>query len=164
MHDQCEMPVQKLHFRPVSADDLSASKTIIDSTRLFPSDLLDEMIQPFLTGGADETWLLAVQGVEPVGLAYCAPERMTEDTWNLLLIAVREDWQGKGIGAALTRHLEATLVARSARLILVETSSLPAFARTRAVYRRLGYSEVACIPEFYARGEDKIIFSKKLGH
>jgi GNAT superfamily N-acetyltransferase len=157
------MTLQHLHIRPIEAGDLSDCKAIIDSTGLFPSDLLDEMVDPFLSGAADEIWLLALEEHEPVGLAYCAPERMTEETWNLLLIAVREDRQGRGVGAALTRRLEHTLASRGARLILVETSALPAFDRTRTVYGRLGYAEVARIPEFYATGEDKVVFWKALG-
>ena len=46
--------------------------------------------------------------------------------------------------------------------MLVETSALPAFARTRAFYRTNGYVEDARIREFYAPGEDKVVFCKAL--
>ena len=148
--------------RPLDAGDMRALKAVIDSTGLFPSGLLDEMSAPFLAGAADELWFVAEEGDEVCALSYAAPERMTDGTWNLLLIAVRGDRQGRGLGAALTRRTEATLAERGARVLLVETSGLAQFERTRAVYRRLGYVEEARVRSFYADGEDKVIFWKSL--
>ena len=47
-------------------------------------------------------------------------------------------------------------------MLLLETSGLPEFARTRAFYRTNGYDEEARIREFYAAGEDKVVFRKAL--
>jgi ribosomal protein S18 acetylase RimI-like enzyme len=148
--------------RPFRAEDLPAARAVIDSTGLFPSELLDDMTAAFLGGADDELWFVAGEAGEVEALAYAAPERMTDGTWNLLLIAVREDRQGEGLGAALTREVEAAATGRGARILLVETSALPAFDRTRAVYGRLGYAEEARIRGFYAEGEDKVVFRKAL--
>ena len=51
---------------------------------------------------------------------------------------------------------------RSARVVLVETSALDTFARTRKFYRECGYEQEARIREFYAEGEDKVVFRKGL--
>lgn len=151
-------------IRALTADQLPAVKAIIDSVGLFPSTLLDGMTAPFLTGAApDELWLVAVRDGVPCAVAYAAPERFTDGTWNLLLIAVRRDRQGEGLAALLTRSVERRLADRGARILLIETSSLPAFARPRAIYGHLGYAEEARIRGFYARGEDKVIFRKILG-
>ncbi|MCG8366026.1 MAG: GNAT family N-acetyltransferase [Pseudanabaenales cyanobacterium] len=96
----------------------------------------------------------------PVGVAYCAPERMTNGTWNLLFIAVRPDRQGQGRGAALLRYVEQTLTAQGARLLLVET--LASLERTRAFYCKCGYDEEARIRDFYEAGADKIVYRKVL--
>ena len=153
--------------RPLRADDLSAVKAVIDSTGLFPSELMDGMTAAFLSRASDELWFVAEAGGAKVdgdvcAVAYAAPERMTDGAWNLLLIAVRKDRQGRGLGAALTRTVEAVLAGRGARILLVETSGLPAFERTRAVYQRLGYVREATVRGFYAEGEDKVIFWKSL--
>jgi len=87
---------------------------------------------------------------------------MTSGTWNLYLIAVHPLHQGKGCGGALVATLEAMLAARGERVLLVETSSLPEFERTRAFYVKHGYDEEARIREFYKAGEDKIVFRKAL--
>jgi ribosomal protein S18 acetylase RimI-like enzyme len=150
-------------IRPLCADDLPSAKEVIDSTGLFPGEMLTEMAAPFLTGTApDDLWFVALDQKVVLGLVYCSPERMTDGTCNLLLIAVRENLQGQRVGSRLTRHLEQTLSQRNARVLIVETSGLAEFDRTRAVYATLGYVEVARIPEFYATGEDKVVFWKRL--
>ncbi|TAG92253.1 MAG: GNAT family N-acetyltransferase [Oscillatoriales cyanobacterium] len=97
-----------------------------------------------------------------VGVAYVAPERMTEGTWNLYLIAVHPDRQRQGRGAALLAHVEQMLAQRGERVLLVETSGLESFEYVRSFYRKSGYDEEARIREFYKAGEDKIVFRKAL--
>jgi ribosomal protein S18 acetylase RimI-like enzyme len=99
-----------------------------------------------------------------IGVAYVAPERMTEGTWNLYLIAVHPDCQRQGRGVALLRHVEQVLAARGERVLLVETSGLDSFEYVRSFYRKSGYDEEARIREFYKAGDDKIIFRKALGN
>jgi ribosomal protein S18 acetylase RimI-like enzyme len=161
-HTNNEIRMPRFTIRPLRADDLPAVRAVIDSNDLFPSELMDAMTAPFLDGSVDELWFVAEAAAEVCAVAYAAPERMTDGAWNLLLIAVREDRHGLGIGGALTRHTEATLTDRAARILLVETSGLSAFERTRAVYRRLGYAEEARVRSYYADGEDKVIFWKSL--
>jgi ribosomal protein S18 acetylase RimI-like enzyme len=149
-------------IRSVTPNDLPALKAVIDASELFPSDMLDAMIDPYLSGQAsDEFWLTDDDG-GPIAVAYYVPERLTEGTWNLLLIAVHPDYQGQGRGAALLRHVEHALTVRGERLLLVETSGLPSFAGTRAFYHRCGYHEEARIRDYYQAGEDKIVFRKAL--
>lgn len=148
--------------RRVGAPDLPALKAVIASTELFPPDLLDAMIAPYLDGTSEDFWLTLEGSGHLVALAYCAPERMTSGTWNLLLIAVAADRQGDGLGTRLIRHVEDRARAAGGRILLVETSGLPEFARTRAFYLKDGYAEEARIRNFYQAGEDKIVFVKAL--
>ncbi len=87
---------------------------------------------------------------------------MTQGTWNLLLLAVHPNQQRQGVGAALMHRVEAMLEALGQRILLVETSGLPAFAGTRAFYGRIGYLEEARIRDYYQAGDDKIVFRKTL--
>lgn len=157
--------MKNINIRPLLAGDLTSAKDVINTTGLFPGEMLDEMAAPFLTGIApDDLWFVAMDAEVVLGLVYCTQERMADGTWNLLLIAVRESEQGQGVGSRLTRHLEQTLSQRNGRVLIVETSGLPDFDRTRTVYKTLDYVEVARIPEFYAAGEDKVVFWKLLLH
>ena len=158
------------NVRSCTPDDLPALKRIIDAVGLFPAELLDEMISfegpPGDRDEPREFWLVHDGdggGVaSPAGVAYCAPERMTEGTWNALLLAVHPDRQGAGLGAALMRRTEAILAARGERLLLVETSGTDAFEATRGFYARLGYEREAVIRDYYGTGDDKVVFRKAL--
>ncbi|MEM8486569.1 MAG: GNAT family N-acetyltransferase [Bacteroidota bacterium] len=142
--------------------DLPAISRILDETALFPPEILDEMIAPFFDDAEQpEKWFVCEDGEGGVvGFAYCRPEPLTVGTWNLLAIGVHPAHQGRKLGAALMRHTEQALAGE--RLLLVETSSLDSFARTRAFYIRCGYDLVATIPGYWEAGDDKVIFSKSL--
>jgi ribosomal protein S18 acetylase RimI-like enzyme len=149
-------------IRPLDAGDLPALKRVIDGTELFPSHLLDDMTAAILSGGStDEIWL-TLAAPDPVAVAYCAPERLTSGTWNLLLIAVDRDRQGQKLGSALMEHVESLLAQRGERLLLVETSGMPDFERTRAFYRGLDYDLEARIRDYCRDGDDKLVFRKRL--
>ena len=149
-------------IRPIPRDALPAIGRVLDATGLFPSDMLDEMIAGYLAGGSAEIWFACMVGDEPVAFGYCVPERMTEGTFNLLAIAVAPDRQRSGVGTAMLKHLEDRLAKGGGRILIVETSGLADYADTRAFYAASGYSEEARIRDFYAAGEDKIVFRKAL--
>jgi len=152
-------------IRPIGSADLPHLKPIIDATEMFPSGMLDDMIAGYLTkaAGNEDIWFTAADAEDrPVSVAYCAPEQLTEGTWNLYLIAVDPAVQSKGFGRQMMDYLEELLRERGMRILLVETSGLPEFERTRAFYDGCGYTRAAVIPEFYGVGEDKVVFWKKL--
>jgi hypothetical protein len=45
--------------------------------------------------------------------------------------------------------------------LVVETSSRSDYAPTRGFYGRRGYTEAARVREFYAPGDDRIIYTKR---
>ena len=131
---------------------------------MFPAALLDEMMAPYLAApSGPDRWLVQEDEGQVVAVAYVAPERLTAGTWNLLCIAVRPDRQSRGVGRALVAAVEAVVREQTGRVLLVETSGAPAFARTRAFYRQLGYTEEARLRDYYQAGEDKVVFRKPLG-
>ncbi len=152
-------------IRPILPDDTTALLALTDAIGFEPNELevLNKMLADYFAGDSDsEQFWITDDDDGPVGVAYCAPERMTNGTWNLYLIAVRPDRQGQGRGAALLRYIEEALTARGERLLLVETSGLASFERTRAFYRKCGYQEEARIRDFYKAGDDKIVYRKAL--
>jgi hypothetical protein len=57
-------------------------------------------------------------------------------------------------------EIERRLVEKNARLLLIETSSRADYAPTRAFYERRGYRIVSVVPDFYAPGDDRVIFAR----
>lgn len=150
-------------IRPSVADHIPGLARVIDAVGLFPSAMLAGMMAPYLTGGeAEDRWLTYEHG-GPQGVAYFVPERLTDRTWNLLLIAVHPDHQGKGNGAALLQAVETALITLGGRMLIIETSGLAVFEAQRSFYRKCGYQEEARIRDFYQAGDDKVVFRKILG-
>jgi GNAT superfamily N-acetyltransferase len=86
----------------------------------------------------------------------------TEGTWDLYWLAVDPAAHGKGVGTALVAEMERRLTGQ-ARLISIDTSGRPDYGPTRAFYAARGYVAVARVPDFYAPGDDQVIFTKRLG-
>jgi ribosomal protein S18 acetylase RimI-like enzyme len=148
-------------IRKIKKQDLTHLKAVIDSNGLFPSDLLDDMTNDYFSNEATtDIWLTNEVDNVPIAVAYCAPERMTEGAFNLYLIAVDKNLQGKGIGAEIMTYVENLLLEKGGRILIVETSGLPEFELTRKFYDKLGYTREAVIREFYQEGEDKVFFGK----
>jgi ribosomal protein S18 acetylase RimI-like enzyme len=152
-------------MRPTTPDDMAPLLALLEAIGFEPNEIeeIGEMLADYFSdnGNCDRFWI-ADDDSELVGIAYCEPERMTDGTWNLQLIAIRPDRQGQGRGTALLSHVEKTLIERDARVLLVETSGLPSFDRTRAFYRKCGYDEEARIRDFYKAGDDKIVYRKAI--
>jgi ribosomal protein S18 acetylase RimI-like enzyme len=153
-------------IRLTTPDDTIALIALAAASGLFDPNQTDDLAQMLDKhfSDKDETqdiWLTDYDN-EPVGIAYIAPERMTEGTWNLYLIAVHPDRQKQGRGKALLSYVEQMLMERGERILLVETAGTDDFEYVREFYRQNGYEEEARIREFYTAGVDKIVFSKAL--
>jgi ribosomal protein S18 acetylase RimI-like enzyme len=97
-----------------------------------------------------------------LGVAYYAPEAMTDRAWSLWWIAVQPGQQGRGLGRELLRYVEEDTRAAGARLLFIDTSSLPHYEPTRRFYLKHGYAVTGVLSDFYADGDDKVVFRKRL--
>ena len=150
-------------IRKVIQSDIPHLKKVLDSSELFPSDLLDDMIHDYLKNeSSTDIWFTSTKDGIPISIAYCAPERMTMGTYNLYAIAVQKDQQGKGIGKSMMEYIENKLREENHRILIVETSGKSEFELTREFYLKCNYVSQAVIPEFYEEGDDKVVFWKKL--
>lgn len=151
-----------MNIRTPTLEDLPGIRLILRDTDLFPPELLEEMIEPFLSGSADqERWLVCETDTDGVvGFSYTRLEQLTEGTWNLLAVGFRAAHQGSGYGSKLIEEVERSLVGE--RILMVETSSLSDFEGTREFYRNRGFTQEAVIRDYWAEGDDKVIFWKRL--
>lgn len=153
-------------IRLTTPDDTTVLIALAAASGLFDPNQTDDLAQMLDKHFRDrnetqDIWLTDYDN-EPVGIAYVAPERMTEGTWNLYLIAVHPDRQKQGRGKALLSYVEQMLMERGERILLVETAGTDDFEYVREFYRKNGYEEEARIREFYTAGIDKIVFRKAL--
>ena len=152
-----------MKIRPTLSDDIPALKLVLDETGLFPSDMLPDMLGDFLSGnGTESIWLTAEKDGDAIGFCFASHEALTEGTWNMLAIAVLPEKQGTGTGGAIVSALEKRLFDQGNRILIVDTSGADDFAQTRTFYRKNGYTEEARIRNFWAEGDDKVVFWKAL--
>jgi ribosomal protein S18 acetylase RimI-like enzyme len=92
---------------------------------------------------------------------YCVgPTPMTRSTFDLYWIAVHPRMHRKKIGHDLLEHCEQQVRGMGGTLLVVETSSQPKYEPTRKFYLRNQYSETARIKDYYAPGDDLVIYTK----
>ena len=149
-------------IKPTSEADIPALQMVLAQTGLFPSDMLQDMLAPSLAKETEAFWLTCHYDETAVGFCYTVPEELTHGAWNMLALAVRPDVQGKGLGTALVTTAEQHLKRKGQRILIVDTSATEDFALTRKFYVQNGFSEEARIRDFWAEGDDKVIFRKAL--
>ncbi len=151
------------NIRSILPSDLTKLKVILDQVGLFPAEMLDDMIDPFFSDtNSDVYWHTYEHCGEPIALLFCEKERITESTWNILAIAVKPTFQSQGIGELMMKNIEQALRTNNQSTLIVETSSLPEYERTRKFYDRIGYDREAVIRDFYSPGDNKVVFWKTL--
>lgn len=150
-----------LNIRPAKKSDLENLKSVIDSSRLFPSSMLPKMMDGFFKKTEECIWL-TLDINEPSMVAYAAHEKLTDGTWNLYLIASHPLVQGRGYGKKMIAHIETELKKKKVRVLVVETSGLPEYEISRKFYEKCGFNKEATIRDFYDKGDDKVVYWKKL--
>lgn len=155
-------------IREVTTNDVDTALDAARDCGLFAAEELIELraqLERSLSGASDrdDFWLADFDADgRAIGVALCAEEQMTDRTWNLLFIGVRQASQSEGIGSGLLQKVESRLRESSQRLLVIETTNGDDFENTRRFYRKHGYTEEGTVRDFYAAGFHKITFRKTL--
>lgn len=149
------------------ASDSAALKRLVASTGAFhPEELVIavELIDERLEHGARSgySFVFADCGAEVVGYSAWGKVPLTTASYDLYWIAVAPAWQGTGVGRTLLRLTERAVARRGGAALYIETSARADYARTRRFYRAAGYERVARLADFYAPGDHKIVYCKRL--
>ena len=126
-----------------------------------------ELVDEALARGEESGYFFAVLehgNKHPVvqGYACYGPVPLTQGAYDLYWIVVDPASQGKGFGRHLLEYVEADVLRRGGRMILIETSSQESYGATVRFYERSGYHLAARIRNFYKVGDDKLVFQKEL--
>jgi ribosomal protein S18 acetylase RimI-like enzyme len=147
-------------------DDRNAIGEIARRAKVFTAEeertifeLFDEYLQAPDSGYA---FLSAKIGRQLVGFACWGSTPLTQGTYDLYWICADPDRHRLGVGRQLFEAVERSVRSRSGRLIVIETGGEKPFLPAVRFYRRMGCRQVARIGDFYAPGEDLLIFVKYL--
>lgn len=159
-----------MHLDVVRPAERAALLSLAVATGLFTPDHAEELLGGVLTAwdaGALPPGHRVVAcrdaGTDTVlGWSYVAPDPYADRIWNLWWIGADPTMHGTGAGAALLADAEHHAASHEGRLLIIETSDGAPMARARAFYAKHGYVERGRIPDFYAEGEAKVIFARRV--
>ena len=97
-----------------------------------------------------------------IGYTCFGPIPLTQGRFDLYWIAVQKDLQGTGIGRRLLQLTEVRIQEMKGRRIYVETSSRKIYEPTHQFYHACAYRTETVLKDFYADGDDKVIYLKDL--
>ena len=97
-----------------------------------------------------------------VGYACYGPIALTVGSYDLYWIAVDKSVQGQGLGRKIMDKVTEIIRAEGGRHIYIETSTKPQYQATRAFYERCGCPLAAILEDFYAPGDSKAIYYRKV--
>jgi ribosomal protein S18 acetylase RimI-like enzyme len=160
--------------------DAAAIRDIVASTGFFHDfevEVAVELVDERLARGlASEYYFVFADDAatgRTIGYVCFGPIACTVGSFDLYWIAVHEGQRGRGLGAELMTAAERAMRSglpgpggkplAPARRVYIETSSKPQYEPTRQFYLRCGYREEARFEAFYAAGDDKVVYVKKLG-
>jgi len=151
-------------LRHLTAADRGRIEEISRAVGVFRADEIAVALEVFdgaVAGSPDYLALGAEHEGRLAGWICWGPTPCTLGTFDLYWMAVDPALHGAGVGSALLHALEDRLQG-VARLIVVETAGRPDYAPTRGFYEARGYRAASRIPDFYAPGDDQVVYVKRL--
>ncbi len=151
----------------VLPSDAEAVRRLVVSTDVFSPievDVAVELVEDRLSLGpeSDYKFLFADLEGRAVGYTCYGPIALTAASFDLYWIAVDKSLHGRSIGRLLLEKTEELIRQIGGGQVYIETSNRHHYAATRGFYLRCGYRQEALLTNFYAPGDDKVIYVKEL--
>lgn len=157
------MPLKIVPLAPAHKEPI---RKLLCETNAFRSDEIDiaiELIDACLNQTDDYQLYTATDDQGTVlGYVCFGKTPVTLTTFDLYWIATAPAAQGKGIGQKLFEFACNIIAEQGGKLVVIETSSQPKYEKTRKFYEKTGCVLEATIRDFYAPGDDKLIYTKHL--
>jgi ribosomal protein S18 acetylase RimI-like enzyme len=153
-------------IREITAEDVPALAAVAAATGNFsPEEVktVEEMAKESLGSNPNGYHFLCyVEDRRLLGFACYGHTSLTDGAYDLYWLGVDAREHGRGVGGALLAEVERRLIAEGGRLLVAETSGTDAYAAARAFYLHHGFHEAGRIDDFYAVGDAKVIYVKRM--
>lgn len=148
------------------ATDPDVIRDIVSATAFFSEaevDIAVELASERLERGAESgyNFVFADRGNTTIGYTCYGEIPCTVGSFDLYWIAVSPTEHGRGVGTMLLRRTEARVREAGGRILFIETSGRGLYAPTHRFYEKCGYALDVRVCDFYATGDDKLVFSKR---
>ena len=160
------------HQRPLQAGDRPILAALLDSLSAFTAEerlVALELVDARLDHpeSDDYRFILAfadaaddTQGLS--GYLCYGRTPMTQSTYDLYWIATSPDFARSGVARGLVSSMEGEIAREGGGTIRVETGSREGHGAAVHFYDAVSFARAATIPDFYAVGDDLIIFTKRV--
>ena len=154
-------------IRPIQSKDKPAIMTMLKETKFFRDGeitIAEEVLDDSIVCGIEGEYrsYVSVENNKTTGWVCFGPTACTIGTFDVFWIVVDPNSQAKGIGTKLMDFATELIKRDNGRLIVVETSGMARYLSTQKFYEKLGYKKEAVLKDFYAPGDDKIIYIKQI--
>jgi ribosomal protein S18 acetylase RimI-like enzyme len=142
-------------------------RAIVASTGFFSAAEIEvavELVRERRARGPESGYHFVFVEVDGRVVAYACfgPIACTIGSFDLYWIAVLDSYRGLGFGRKLMAEAERRIAEMGGRRVYVETSSRPQYDPTRGFYVRCGYAPEAVLRDYYAPGDDKVVFVREV--
>ena len=144
---------------PAKPEDRQAILAVTANIDIFTAEEKDTVRELFDEQEQGYNFLVARHDGQVVGYSCFGERALTVGTYDLFWIAVDPSARRLGAGRALLQASESAVRALGGRLLVLETSGLEEYARTRKFYELAGYEKEAVIRDFYKVGDDLVIYT-----
>jgi len=151
--------------RPAIYKDRAAVLSMLERSGFFRDDEISLALEVFDDSlrlgdnSAYRSYVIEEQGLVLGWISYGVTPGAVA-TFDIYWLVIEPARKSTGLGTELLAFAEAQIRAVRGRLIVIETSSTELYYPTRQFYIKRGYTESARLPDFYAPGDDKVVYTK----
>ena len=156
-----------LTFRETARDtDPAVIRSIVLQTGFFSDaevDIAVELADERLAHGdaSGYHFVFADRGRDTIGYTCYGEIPCTVGSYDLYWIAVATAEHRHGVGRMLLERTEARIREAGGRILFIETSGREMYVPTHRFYERCGFALDVRVRDFYAPGDDKLVFAKR---
>jgi ribosomal protein S18 acetylase RimI-like enzyme len=148
--------------------DIRRIMEIVESTNFFYDHEVEvavELVTERLSHGESTGYYFLFAELDGVTTAYSCygPISMSKTSFDLYWIATHNGFRGKGIGKKVLEETCHEARKMGCKILIAETSGLEHYTPTRAFYDSNKFVLEARLKNFYDEGDDKLIYTKRIG-
>lgn len=152
----------------ISQEDRAGIEFIVRSSHFFNEEevaIALELADERINLGEESTYqfLIAIND-DGVRAGYSCYGKIpgTESSYDLYWIAVADEFRHQGLGRLLLKETEIQVKAQGGINLYAETAGKKQYEPTQQFYLREGFILEATLKDYYAAGDDKCMFTKRI--
>lgn len=107
-------------------------------------------------------WLLIREDNDILGCAIFGPNPSSLYSWDFYWLVIERHHKNRHLGKNLIAEVERISKEGGCKILWIETSGRELYAPTRICYLNNNYIEAARLKDFYAPGDDKVLYRKDI--